>query len=94
MDIFLGRVGNGYRLCVMGDLNGWVKNRMRDGIIGESGVSGESKNERTGVHFCAERALVTFKMCSFEGDRRDNNFGREPLNNIEMKARVKKLMNN
>ena len=24
MDRTMGRVGNGYRLCILGDLNGWI----------------------------------------------------------------------
>ena len=28
------RVGNGYRLCILGDLNGWIGDRTRAGITG------------------------------------------------------------
>ena len=27
-------VRNGYRLCVLGDLNGWIEHRVRTGITG------------------------------------------------------------
>ena len=39
---FLDRVGNGYRLNVKGQLNGWVRNRMQD-ITGISVIP--DKNE-------------------------------------------------
>ena len=40
IDRIIGRVGNGYRLCVLGDLNGWVggRVRVRVGITGGYGV--------------------------------------------------------
>ena len=34
LDKVLDRVDNGYRLCVLGDLNGWVEDRVRVGITG------------------------------------------------------------
>ena len=40
------RVGNGYRLCVLEDLNGWTEGRVRAGIIGAFGVSGENDKEK------------------------------------------------
>ena len=33
-DRVVDRVGNGYKLCVLGDLNGWVGNQLRVGITG------------------------------------------------------------
>ena len=38
MDTVLDRVGNGYRLCILGDLNGW--------ITGTFGVPGENDKGR------------------------------------------------
>ena len=37
-------VDNEYRLCVMGDLNGWIRSRVKDGVAGVFGVA--SKNEK------------------------------------------------
>ena len=31
------RVGNGYRLCMLGDLNGWIGDRVRIDITGAFG---------------------------------------------------------
>ena len=41
MDRLLDRVENGYRLCILGDLNRWIGDRMRSGITGAFGVPGE-----------------------------------------------------
>ena len=57
MDRTLDSVGNGYRLCILGYLNGWVGDRVRTGITGAFGVPGENKNGRRMVEFCAERGL-------------------------------------
>ena len=32
LDRIVDNVGNGYRLCVLGDLNGWIGDRVRTGI--------------------------------------------------------------
>ena len=48
-------VGNGYRLCILGDLNGLIGNRTRAGITGAFGVPGENDNGRRVVEFCEER---------------------------------------
>ena len=29
LDTIVDRVGNGYKLCVMGDLNGWIEDSKR-----------------------------------------------------------------
>ena len=50
-------VGNGYRLCILEGLNGWIGDRTRDGIIGAFGVPGENDNGTRVVEFCAERGL-------------------------------------
>ena len=46
MDRTGDRVGNGYRLCVLGDLNGWIGDRVRTDITGAFGVPGENNNGR------------------------------------------------
>ena len=57
MDRILDRVGNGYRLCILGDLNGWIRDRTRASITGAFGVRGENDNCRRVMEFCAERGL-------------------------------------
>ena len=44
---------NGYRLCVLGDLNGLIGDRVRAGITDAFGVPEENKNGRRVVEFCA-----------------------------------------
>ena len=34
LDRIVDREGNGYKLCVLCDLNGWVGDRLRAGITG------------------------------------------------------------
>ena len=41
MDRILDRVGNGYRLCILRDLNGWIGDGMRPGITAAFGVPEE-----------------------------------------------------
>ena len=43
----MDRVGNGYRLCVLEDPNGWVGDRVRVGITGVFGVSRENDNGKS-----------------------------------------------
>ena len=50
-------VGNGCRLYILGNLNGWLGGRVRAGITFTLGVSRESDNGRRVVEFCAEREL-------------------------------------
>ena len=57
MDRTLDRVGNGYKLCILRDLNGWIRNRTRVCITGAFRVRGENDNVRRVVEFCAERGL-------------------------------------
>ena len=57
MDRTVNRVGNRYRLYVLGDLNGWIGDRVRADITGAFGVPGENENGRRVVEFCAERGL-------------------------------------
>ena len=58
MDKTMDRVRNGYRLCMLGDLNGWIRDRVRASINGAFGVQGEKKNGRRVVEFCGERGAV------------------------------------
>ena len=51
MDRTVDSVRNGYRLCLLSDLNGWI----RDGITGDFGVLGENGNGRRVVEVWAER---------------------------------------
>ena len=55
--IYLGKVGNGYRLWILGDLSGWIGNRTRGGITGAFGVLEENDNGRRVVGFCPDRGL-------------------------------------
>ena len=57
MDRTLDNVWNGYRLCILGDLNGWTGVKIRAGITGAFGVPGENGNCRIRVEFCEERGL-------------------------------------
>ena len=57
MDRIMDRVGNSYRLCVLGDLNGWIGDRVRASITGAFGVLGENENGRRVVQFCDEWGL-------------------------------------
>ena len=57
MDRTLDRIGNGYRLCILRHLNGWIGYRTIAGITGDFGVPGENGNCRRLVEFCAERGL-------------------------------------
>ena len=43
MDRIMDRVGNRYRLCMLGDLKGWIGDRVRVSIIGAFGVSRENE---------------------------------------------------
>ena len=57
MDKILDRVGNRYRLCILGDLNGWIRDRVRAGITGTFGDPGDNYNGRRVVEFYGERGL-------------------------------------
>ena len=57
MDRIVDRVENGYRLCVLADLNGWSGDRVRVGITGTFGVTGQNYNGRRVVVLFAERVL-------------------------------------
>ena len=49
------RRGSGYRLCGLGDMNGWIGERMTASITDANGVPGENEKGRRVVEFCAER---------------------------------------
>ena len=51
MDRILDRVGYRYRLCILGDLKGWMGDRTRAGITGAFGIPGENDNGRRVVEF-------------------------------------------
>ena len=50
-------VGYGYRLCILGNLNGWIGNGKRADITGAFRVPGENDNEGKVAELCAEREL-------------------------------------
>ena len=50
-------VGNECRLSMMGDLNTWVKDRMRVGITTMFGLLGENDNGKRVIDFSTERGL-------------------------------------
>ena len=58
MDRILDSVGTGCRLCILGDLNGWIGNRTRAGITGPFGVPGENDNGRKVVEFAQKGGYV------------------------------------
>ena len=53
----MDRVVNGCRLYILGNLNGWLGDRVRAGITFTLGVSRENDNGRRVVEFCSEREL-------------------------------------
>ena len=57
MDRTVDRVGNGYILCVLGDLNGKVEYMVRANLTGAFRVPGDNEKGRRVVEFCAERGL-------------------------------------
>ena len=54
----LDNVGNGYRLCILGDLNRWIGDRTIAGITGVFEVPGENDKVRRMMDFCAERGCM------------------------------------
>ena len=57
MDRIVDRVSNWYRLCALGGLSGWVRNRERGGINGAFEDPEEKDNGGKVVELCAEREL-------------------------------------
>ena len=54
IDRTLDSIGNGYRLCILRDLNGCIGDRITCAF----GAPGENDNSRRVVEFCAERDCV------------------------------------
>ena len=61
MERVLDRVGNGYRLCFVEDLNRWIGDKTRVRITGAFGIPGENDNGSRVVELCAERGLCVDK---------------------------------
>ena len=59
MNIILDRVGNGYRSDFLGDLNRWIKNRIRVGITDAFGVPGENNKDGKVMEF-KRRSLLKY----------------------------------
>ena len=53
MNRTLDSVGNGYRLCILGEINEWIGDRIRPSITGAFVVPGENDNCKTVMEFCA-----------------------------------------
>ena len=56
----LNKEGNGYRLYMLRDLNGWARGRVRVGISGAFRVKREKYNGN-GVDFSTERGSTYFE---------------------------------
>ena len=50
-------------LCVLGDINGWVGDRLRVGITGGFRVPGKNDDGRRVIEFCAERGFCVGNTC-------------------------------
>ena len=59
MGRILDRIENGYSLCILGDLNGWIGEVTGTCIPDGFRVPGENDNGRRVVEFCAERVKCT-----------------------------------
>ena len=57
LDRIVVRVGNGYRLRMLGDLNGWIEDRVRAGKTGPFYVPGENDNGNRMVEFVQKWGL-------------------------------------
>ena len=44
-------------MCILGNQNGWIGDRIKAGITDAFGVPGENDNGRRVLEFCAERGL-------------------------------------
>jgi hypothetical protein len=53
----LDRVSGGFRVIVLGDLNGWIGDRKRDGITGGYGVEWENENGMRVIDFCVDKGM-------------------------------------
>ena len=57
LDRVVDRLGNRYRIYVLGDLNGWFGDRVKVGITVGFGVSGESDYGRRVIDIYVEKGL-------------------------------------
>ena len=57
MDRILNIVGSVYRLSLLGDPIGCIRDRTKAGITGDFGVPGENDNGKGVVEFCDDRGL-------------------------------------
>ena len=55
MDKTLCSVGNAYRLCILADINGRIRDRTRASITSAFVISEKNENSRRVVEFCEER---------------------------------------
>jgi hypothetical protein len=53
----LDTVSLGFRMIVLGDLNGWIGDRKRDGVTGDFGVEGENENGKKVIDFCVDKGM-------------------------------------
>ena len=57
LDRIVDSTGNGYILCILGDMNGWIRGKVRAGINGVFGVPGDNDNGKRVVEFCVSCPL-------------------------------------
>ena len=88
MDSTMDRVGNGYRLCVLGDLNRWIEDRVRASIIGAFGVPGENENGRRIVEFCAAKGLCVGNTCFEHKNLHKNTRVARGQNGVKVKSMI------
>ena len=69
MNRTLDNIGNGYRLCILGDLNGLIGDGTRADITGAFQVPGKNDNGRRVVEFCTERGLCVGNAYILREDR-------------------------
>ena len=53
----MDKIGNGYRLYILKDVNVWIGDRVKACISGAFEVPGENDNGRIVVEFCVERGM-------------------------------------
>ena len=57
------KVGNGYILCILEDMSGFVGGKVRLGITGGFGILEENDNGMRVIDFCSERGLCVGNTC-------------------------------
>ena len=74
MDRNLYSIGSGYRLCILGDLNGWVGDGTIAGITGAFEVPEENDNGRRVVDSVWVIHILSTEVCistqEWQGSRR------------------------